>query len=113
MLKYGGWEVVDPPLGSGGQGTVFLARCPSRVQKRKAIVEEVLRSNPWRVGMYADEVPQSVDRLALSLWEYARPDEVSELGALKVFDIPADEIEAAEAIGRLKNEVAVLRENRP
>lgn len=44
---------------------------------------------------------------------YARLDLPSELGALKVFNIPTSEAEADEAIGRLKNEVAVLRKNRP
>lgn len=113
MPKYGGWEVMEPPLGSGGQGTVFLARCPSRVQRRHAIVEEVLRSNPWRVGMYAEEIPRNFDRFALALWEYARPDEGPELGALKVLKIPEDKAEADEAMGRLKNEVAVLRQGIP
>jgi hypothetical protein len=41
---------------------------------------------------------------------FARPDLPSEVGALKIFDIADRGKEAEEAIGRLKNEDAALRE---
>ena len=103
MSKYGGWELIEPPLGAGGQGTVYKARNPARVAER---------------ARYLDHFRELLDRarfaeFAEASWLYARPDLPNELGALKVFNIPHNGREAAEAVGRLKNEVAVLKENRP
>src|SRR5580704_519607 len=30
MKNFGGWQVIEPKLGSGGQGTVYKARSPKR-----------------------------------------------------------------------------------
>src|SRR5437667_3436131 len=98
----GGWEHLKP-LGEGGQSKVFLVRSPGRVQERRDVIQEVLGANPWTVAMSEQERPEKIDRLAMSLWKYARPDEVSELGALKIFKIPENGLEAEEALGRLKN----------
>jgi serine/threonine protein kinase len=46
------------------------------------------------------------------LSEYGRPDKPSELGALKMFKIPDKDPENEEALQRLTNEVAVLKQNR-
>jgi len=60
--------------------------------------------------------------LAKAIWSYARPDEPSELAALKVFKVPPEDprrlspppgSEEYEAIERLKNEVAALSKVRP
>jgi len=103
MQKHGGWELIEPPLGVGGQGTVYKARNPARVAERKRCLEQ------FRDLMDRARFPE----FAEASWLYARPDLPSELGALKIFDIPDGGKDAEEAIGRLKNEVAVLRENRP
>jgi serine/threonine protein kinase len=110
----GGWEQLRP-LGEGGQSKVFLVRTPLRVQERRTSIQQILSSNPWApyVGSNPNEQVERIDRLASSLFGYVRPDAVSELGALKMFKIPEQGEEAEEAIGRLKNEITVLRESRP
>src|SRR5208282_491919 len=114
MTFVGGWEQLKL-LGEGGQGKVFLVRNPSRVQARRTATSHVLNSNPWvpYVGSNPNEQFERVDRLARSLTDYARPDDVSELGALKMYNIEESGQEAEEAKGRLKNEIAILRQNRP
>jgi serine/threonine protein kinase len=55
------------------------------------------------------------------MWTYARPDDLSELGALKVFQIkrgalplpPLPDEPEYEEVQRLKNEIEVLNQNRP
>jgi len=115
MPQYGGWEQIGEPLGEGGQSIVFLVRNPSRVQKVNNAIMNGLRSNPWGlyVGDNQNELRERLERVATSIWEYARPDDLSELGALKVFKIPSTEPEAEEAIGRLNNEITVLRQKKP
>lgn len=114
MTTVGGWEQLKP-LGEGGQSRVFLVRSSARAAERKATIQQVLRSNPWApyIGSNPSEVTERVERLASSIWTYGRPDTPADLGALKIFKIPEDETEAAEALGRLKNEITVLRQKRP
>jgi len=85
------------------------------VQQRQRLVQEILRSNLWApyIGGNPNEQVERVDRFVTSLVEYARPEAYSELGALKMFKIPQDSVEAEEALGRLNNEVTVLRQKRP
>jgi serine/threonine protein kinase len=112
MTSVGGWEELKL-LGEGGQSKVFLVRSPGRVQERKDVIQEVLGANPWTVAMYEKERFERIDRLATALGKYSRPEKLSELGALKMFKIPADSPDAEEAIGRLRNEILVLGQNRP
>lgn len=107
----GAWEQLEP-LGEGGQSKVFLVRSPGRVQERRDVIQQVIGSNPWTVAMSEQERPEKIDQLAMSLWKYARPDTVSELGALKMFKIP-DGPDGEEALGRLRNEISVLRQGKP
>jgi serine/threonine protein kinase len=109
----GGWEQLKP-LGEGGQSRVFLVRGALRVQERRNAVQQVLSSNPWAAyaGGNANEQVERIERLAINLSNYSRPDDVSELGALKMFKIDNGK-DAEQAIGRLKNEITVLRQNRP
>jgi serine/threonine protein kinase len=114
MTFVGSWEQLKP-LGEGGQGKVFLVRSPRRVQLRRTATERVLSSNPWApyAGGNPSEQLERIDRLANSLLEYARPDNDSELGALKILKIEETGKAAEEAEGRLKNEITVLRQGRP
>src|SRR5438105_2321414 len=110
----GGWEQLKP-LGEGGQSKVFLVRSPSRVQERRNAYQQVLSSNPWApyVGGNPNEQVERIERLATNLIDCARPDRNADLGALKMFKIEESGKEAELAVGRLKNEIAVLKENRP
>lgn len=65
------------------------------------MIQEMLGSNPWTVRIDEKERPERIDRLATALGKYSRSDKSSELGALKMFEIPADSLDAEEAIGRL------------
>jgi serine/threonine protein kinase len=114
MEFVGGWEQLGP-LGEGGQSKVFLVRSPSRVQERRNAVQQILSSNPWSpyVGGNPNEQVERIERLAANLLGYSRPDAAGDLGALKMFKIEKDGKEVETALGRLKNEVAVLRQNRP
>lgn len=114
MAKFGGWEQSFPALGKGGQGTVYLATRPERVQQRNDLAQEAIRANPWELRLNSQERPERVKKLAPALYEYARPDNASEVGALKVFEISDDDPhEAQQAVARLRNEIAVLRHYRP
>jgi serine/threonine protein kinase len=105
--KYGGWEIIEP-LGSGGQSDVFLVRSPGRVARRTICIDEI------DVALGSDKR----EKLPTAIWNYARPEFTEELGALKQFKIPPKSSATpgsreAEAIERLKNEMAVLEKDLP
>jgi serine/threonine protein kinase len=114
MTLIGGWEQLKQ-LGEGGQSRVFLVRDPRRVEARRVATQQILKTNPWApyVGGNPNEQVERVNQLATSLMNYARPDSDSELGALKMFKLDESGKEAEEAVGRLKNEITVLEQNRP
>jgi serine/threonine protein kinase len=97
-------------LGGGGQSDVFLVRTPERVAARKALLQRIQRhagsSSPERSADFAEAV-----------WNYARPEEKTELGALKLFKIPIESdaqphrpgSKEFEPVARLENEIAALR----
>jgi serine/threonine protein kinase len=111
MQKYGDWEVVRQ-LGEGGQSNVFLVRSPERSRERASSCQMI-------IGALRTNEPA---QLAEACWAYARPDDPSELGALKQFKIgladdgrssPSQESADGEALERLKSEVKMLRKNAP
>jgi serine/threonine protein kinase len=104
MKKYGKWELIEPPLGEGGQSVVYLARKPSRVAERQQHLE-ILKQLSGQ-GFNDDRAAS----FAGASWEYARPELPTELGALKVFGIRDGGAPAEE---RLRGEVAILRQDRP
>ncbi len=111
MAMVGSWEQLGEPIGEGGQSNVYLVRRPARVAEREAAFER-LRRDPW--GPFSEsEMTERLEVLLSSLSRYLRPDDPSELGALKMFKIEGNEKEAQEAVGRLRNEIAVLQQNRP
>jgi serine/threonine protein kinase len=95
---YEGWEVIKE-LGQGGQSDVFLVRNPERVQDREmSVLLMPLITDFAQAGAAAE-----------AMFSYARPDDPSWLGALKVFKIRGSE---EQAVNRLKQEAQVLRQNR-
>ena len=113
MPKYDGLEPLrddrvperEKTLGSGGQGTVYLARSPEQVAKR--------RHADGRVRGCLQQITSGhyeATELAASLSVLAGPDPVASLGALKQFKIPPDDKdEEARAVGRLQSEVQALQ----
>ncbi len=112
---YDGWEKLNP-LGSGGQSDVFLVRNPERA----AELRDYLRAIELKLRAVTS-LTRDQDHLALLadlpplFMEYARKDEDSELGALKVFKsrggLPLDP--GSQEVQRLKNEIDVLKRGYP
>ncbi|HTD24828.1 MAG TPA: protein kinase family protein [Terriglobales bacterium] len=105
------WERINS-LGGGGQSDVFLVRSPARSYERTHCLEII------RTALDEDKRAE----LATAMWSYARPDNASELGALKVFKIPPEDSSNMppipkspeyEAIERLKNEISALSKDTP
>lgn len=103
------WQKVRPePLGSGGQSTVYLVRTPARKKAR----DESFRILKDRSGQDLRE-PAWAMGFAKASADIARDEDASELGALKMFDPRAAGPDAEEqAVGRMKNEIAVLKQKR-
>jgi serine/threonine protein kinase len=111
MTMVGGREQLDP-LGEGGQGTVYRARSPKRVNDRALALTAMIENLPYG-AISIDDKRVAGHRFATTLLEYSRPEALTELGALKIFKSDLDKAKAAEALGRFKNEITILRENRP
>lgn len=109
MGKLSDWEKVRPdPLGSGGQSEVFLVRRPTRRAAREKSFEVLTRLSGQGFN----------DRTALEFanasLDVSREDDPTELGALKVFNPRAAGEQAEEqALGRMRNEIEILKQNRP
>jgi serine/threonine protein kinase len=115
METFGGWELIEPPLGRGGQGTVYKARFPQRTvaiaNARTRVRDAIWRlSNSERITPKPDDEVE-LNNLVSSMNELSRPDDPArELGALKKFDIPSDgSPEAVATVHRLEREVEALR----
>jgi serine/threonine protein kinase len=100
------WEEIRK-LGEGGQSEVFLVRTPKRVADRFDFLGKV-QQHAGGCGI------DGAGELSEAAFNYARPEQDPELGALKVF-IPRAEGPDAEQqmMVRLQNEIAVLSQNRP
>jgi serine/threonine protein kinase len=104
--KRSNWEKIRP-LGTGGQSEVFLARSPKRVAERASSLGKIQEQS---VSIGEDGAAE----FAVAAFNYARPDLSHELGALKVFKARAQGAKAKkQVVSRLKNEIAVLSQNRP
>jgi serine/threonine protein kinase len=103
--SYEGWEKLRP-LGKGGQSDVFLVRNPQRAAERERSLEQMRLA----IGTH------NMSDLATGSWTYSRPEQDSELGALKVFRLRRDHAESSpaeltmvdEEVQRFRNEVKVL-----
>jgi serine/threonine protein kinase len=103
------WQQVSPePLGAGGQSTVFLVRRPERVAARDGSFK-ILRDLSEQG--FSNQTALEFSRAA---FDVARKDYPSELGAVKIFRPRAGGPDTEkQAFGRIQNEIAVLKENRP
>jgi len=77
------WEIIEP-LGEGGQSKVSLARSPRRVADRTRLIDKIHSYSPWAASI-ADVRAQRTGEFAEAVAQFARPDDVAELGALKEF----------------------------
>ena len=109
--RVGPWEILKP-LGKGGQGQVSLVRRPERVQERDEAIREITAAALWVPIYTQEERRDSIERTVPAMWKYARPDTPDDLAALKQFFIGSGP-DADEAVKRLKNEIAILRQGRP
>jgi serine/threonine protein kinase len=111
MGKLSDWEKVMPePLGKGGQSSVFLVRRPDRRIVREKSFETLEKLSGQ--GLY-ERTGTALD-FARAAADLAREERALELGALKMFTPRADGAEAEQqALGRMRSEIAVLRQNRP
>jgi serine/threonine protein kinase len=114
--NYDGWQIIDE-LGKGGQGTVYRARSPERVEKIRSLLEAL------RVQFRGLSNDYGSKEMAECIVALGSPDNVEHVGALKRFDIPegfelatqmgftssASHQEAVKARGRLENEILALR----
>lgn len=121
MPGYDGWELLrdennsqrEKTLGSGGQGTVYLARSPERVRQMEEGAEKLKKLlRDATATVYPQELSvSSFSELAQKIIDIGGPDPVNQLGALKRFKISDDDKnEEAKAVGRLESEVRSLRE---
>jgi len=104
-MQYDGWEPIGGRIGRGGQGTVYRARSPQPAQQLKPLAAAV-----ERVINQSIAPDKSIVEFARNIVEIGAPDPPEYIGALKQFEISADDkAEAALAIGRLKSEVHALQ----
>jgi len=115
MNSFGGWELIELPLGKGGQGTVYKARSPKRAaaiaNARRRLGDAIKRlPNSERISPRPNEEAE-LSNIISSMIELSRPDDpATELGALKKFNIPSDgSPEAEAAVHRFECEVEALQ----
>jgi hypothetical protein len=92
------WQVIGR-LGSGGQSDVSLVRNSARKRERDESLQGIQRFRSAALGN-ADPAD-----LAESVRKYIRPDETSELGAMKVFRLRGSE---AQALNRLESRRSIF-----
>lgn len=85
---------------------MWLVRTPERRAARKSSFDQIKALSGQ--GLY--EHTGTALSFAQATSDIAREDHASELGALKMFDPRGA---GPEALARMRNEIAVLRENRP
>jgi serine/threonine protein kinase len=106
MANFDGWEKIEPALGEGGQGKVYKARSPARA---KHLQDSLVRIAEQLRNSGGGSAPREPLELAKLLVDVGGPDDVTDLGALKVFKIPPNPQERDKAFGRLDREINALK----
>jgi serine/threonine protein kinase len=104
MGNYDGWETLGPPIGEGGQGKVYKARNPKRV----AAIQASLKSIAEGFNRLSGQGLPSLENLMKLVADVGGPDDVRDLGALKVFKIFGQGPERDKAFSRLNAEIRAL-----
>lgn len=120
MGKRADWEEIRS-LGEGGQSEVLLVRRHARIQERGDCIREINQSNPWVAYTVEPDDPtgkvteaRRTGRFATAVWNYARDEIPSDLGARKDFKVREEGAEAEQqAVERLRSEIVILQQNRP
>jgi len=108
MTRQENWERIRP-LGQGGQSEVFLVRRPTRVAARRVCLDKLTRLSAMGAWNEAE-----AREFAVACAEFARPEQIDELGALKIFKPRAAGPDSEQhAKRRLQSEIAVLNQRRP
>lgn len=107
-MTFGGWTKVRE-LGEGGQGEVSLVVSPQRSQVKSKAVNKIVMAldKAGAAGHTSQQRNETATDLAIAITDYSRPDSLDELGALKVYKIPAGD-EGERARKRFATEVKVL-----
>src|SRR2546427_2822845 len=104
-MIYGNWEVIGPPLGSGGQGTVYKGRDVRRFD-RNAELDKVTRTVSQLSSIAtAEDRRKSAEQLLQSLDSLRSMDTPENLGAVKVLHRGNDPSEYKKAVERMNNEI--------
>src|SRR6266700_2323090 len=106
------WERVKPEkLGEGGQSEVYLVRTPERTKQRARSLHFLESYAPPSMIVTTAEkrTPMTIE-FAEAIRDYTRPDEPTELGAMKEFKLRDNE---EQSLRRLQQEIEVLQQNRP
>jgi serine/threonine protein kinase len=98
------------PLGSGGQSEVYLVRNPMRVRERQLCLETMRTALENSRDEQGPRMSAVAGEFAQLSYDYARPDNDDELGALKVFQITGGVGEHQRELRRFHNEVTALKE---
>lgn len=109
MNRYGKWETIRE-LGSGGQGTVFLAKDTTRTGGTAARLADIRKAIGSLASAATHETQQQMGQLLVEAISYLTPREIdpAALGALKVLHKPREAQGHDKARERMKREVEAL-----
>jgi serine/threonine protein kinase len=106
-VAYNGWERIEPAIGSGGQGTVYKARSPEHADQRQQTLNRI--QNDLRQVARSDDFSK-LEELVMNIVNFGGLDHPSDLGALKILNIPRGGPEEDKALNRLQAEMKALGE---